>query len=382
MAPMASDLPRIHARIGSPDEVLLRRRAVYHLAAAMATGSPLSTDLALDVVDNPMLRGHVAEVLAGTADFDDRRVRSLRAVVSNAGSWDELGLPVRIASTLNAADELSVALRRIDAELGRNGAGGLDDVLVHEGAPGFSPMLEMVRTGIRLAANTARDLVVDLLPHVALLAVISHDHAGRLGSASVREFPGLVVLPEPASALEVAEALVHEGAHQKFFDLAIVGSVFGGRHHYAPLFEPSWAGPGAGPWPFEQVVAAFHAYCCLAAFWKDSDTSVRATVHDGSLLPLAADRAEEIGQWILANSEYLGRDGADLVGRLTGRDVLAAEGQGISPDMLLADTAASAERVAARRCGAWMLVMRWTAPVELTWMPSTSAAPIAERSSS
>ena len=45
------------------------------------------------------------------------------------------------------------------------------------------------------------------------------DPSGRLGSASAREFPGLVLFPEPQTALEVAEALIHEGAHQKFFDL-------------------------------------------------------------------------------------------------------------------------------------------------------------------
>ncbi len=33
-----------------------------------------------------------------------------------------------------------------------------------------------------------------------------------MGSATVREYPGLVVVPQPTPPLEVAEALVHEGA--------------------------------------------------------------------------------------------------------------------------------------------------------------------------
>ncbi len=47
------------------------------------------------------------------------------------------------------------------------------------------------RTSIRSSSTTS-------LPHVALVAVLRRDSAGRLGSASTREYPGLVLMPDAA----------------------------------------------------------------------------------------------------------------------------------------------------------------------------------------
>ena len=97
--------------------------------------------------------------------------------------------------------------------------------LILNGSRQFAAVVHTLTSGIELAVSVAPELALDLLPHVALFAVVDSECSGQLGSASLREFPGLILLPEPRSSVEVAEALIHEGAHQKFFDLAMTRSV-------------------------------------------------------------------------------------------------------------------------------------------------------------
>ncbi len=92
----------------------------------------------------------------------------------------------------------------------------------------------------------------------------SAETSGGVVSASSRYVPGIVLIDEPALPIEVAEALVHEGAHEKFFDLAITREFLDARAEDAEVFETSWS---HARWPLEQTFAAWHAYTCLAQFF-------------------------------------------------------------------------------------------------------------------
>jgi HEXXH motif-containing protein len=177
----------------------------------------------------------------------------------------------------------------------------------------FADLVGVVSAGVALADELAPDLAADLLSHVALLAIVGS--AGGLGSASLKEFPGLVVLPEPATPSEVAEALFHEGAHEKFFDLDLTCGLFGPVGVAAPSFVPSWRG-GSAPWPLAQCFAAFHAYRCLAAVAPQM-----TGLHPGSLMPVADRRADELAYWLEQNAaRHLSSSGVVLAQAL-GADV-------------------------------------------------------------
>lgn len=367
------EIRSVHASFGSVHELSDRRRALYRLALETASrrsagdGSPTSAPVAdptPDVLDNPVVRGHLGAVLGGVAEYDPDRVRSIRewADVLEVDSGPEYR--VHLAARRGAVPALGPALIRIGV-----GPGAVEPgTLLLTGSEAFEPTRQRLADGVRLALDVAPELVGDLLPHVALLAVVPAAVAGRLGSASLREYPGLIVLPEPRSALEVAEALVHEGAHVKFFDLAMTCSLLatGG----ADRFRPPWASPDAAAWPFEQTVAAFHAYCCLAAFHEALVAQGDPDLHAHSLLPLAAERADVIGRFLLDRGGHLGPDGQEFVGRLAGRDFGTPAARTDATE-LIRRARRDESSVLSRDCGDWTLLMQWTEPVTMAWVPSS-----------
>jgi hypothetical protein len=131
-------------------------------------------------------------------------------------------------------------------------------------------------------------------------------------SASSRYVPGIVLIDEPSLPMEVAEALVHEGAHEKFFELAITKEFLDARAEDADYFENSWSG---ARWPLEQTFAAWHAYSCLAQFFLSVGSE---QLGPDSLLPNAKSRAAEIGEWLLAHESDLRGDARWLLHALMG----------------------------------------------------------------
>jgi hypothetical protein len=361
MISTAGDVRRVHASFGNVDDLLDRRHAVYRLAVELAGGA---TELPTDVLENPAVRAHLGEVLGGVSSYDPARMQPLSDLTTAAGRRVLGGHPMRVASAPAAGTALIGALHHLDAELVRRADDG-SAALVLEGSPSFAPAMRTVVCGVDLAVEIAPDLALDLLPHVALFGVLRADRAGRLGSASIREYPGLVLLPEPTQPIEVAEALVHEGAHQKFFDLAITRSILG--PHATVRFTPPWSPPDTPPWPFEQCLAAFHAYCCLAVL-ADAVRDREIAVHPYSLLPFAAERAEILGEWLGGHGELLGMGGRAFVGALTGQDfnIPAVADQ---DDDLLARWSASMSSVGIRECGDWALMMSRSRPADLAWVP-------------
>ncbi len=169
--------------------------------------------------------------------------------------------------------------------------------------------------GVRLLRRLVPATADDLLAHVSMLAVLKRETSGGVVSASSRYVPGIVLIDEPATPIEVAEALVHEGAHEKFFDLAITREFLDARAEDVEWFETSWS---QARWPLEQTFAAWHAYTCLARFFTSCGTEQLGA---DSLLPKARERAEEIGKWLFAHELDLRADARRLLHGLMGHPV-------------------------------------------------------------
>jgi hypothetical protein len=361
----AGDLRRAHERIGRADELVEQRRALYAIAIELGAGrgEPLSVDP--DILDNPVVRGHLGEVLGGRVELSRSELRPLAVLVAPGYTSDVAGHSVRLASAPTAHRALDGVVRRIGDELQRQGDENFRlELLTTKRREELDEAHRLLVDGVRLAVRLAPDLALDLLPHVTLFAVVDGHGSGRLGSASAREFPGIILVPQPRTALEVAEALVHEGAHTKFFDMATTRRILGPLSHTAPRFARSWAPAGAPDWPLEQSLAAWHAYRCLEAFAHCVDAAAEdIPLHDDSLLPEAAVRADEIGEWLRRCGPFLGADAHDLIGYLDGSRPYDA------PPIDEADLRGVEEAADAltRPVGSRTLVAKRGAPPELYW---------------
>lgn len=317
MAISAGELRRVHAQIGPADEVINQRRTLYSTVFDMVTGGRTDPDTDIDLLDSPAVRGNLGEVLGGHGPHRPEVCVPLDGLVEPQFTRTIRGFQIRLASTTAVAPALRGALICIGAALASHGNDPDLAFLIDPEHPATNSAFSRIVDGVRLAVRVAPEMALDILPHVSMFAVLTTGGSSRLGSASAREYPGVILIPQPESAIEVAEALIHEGAHQKFFDLATTRALFGPMpaEHW---FIPSWATGGAPGWPIEQAFAAWHAYTCLAAF----ATTVLAENHDlpaFSLLPYAEGRAAEIGDWLLANGAALGRDGHSLLFHALGR---------------------------------------------------------------
>ncbi|SHK70183.1 HEXXH motif-containing protein [Pseudonocardia thermophila] len=352
MSPTAAGLRAAHARFGSPEDVLRDRRVLYRALAAHLGSAVPDADAA--ALDDPLLRGRLGEAFAsGRGGLAAAPAGGLGALVDPRCTADVAGWPVRVASTPAAPQLLRPALARVHGVLRAQGDHCADPLVLCGTAA--QDAFATVLAGVRLAVERVPELATDLLPHVALFVVLDRDRAGRLGSASDRDHPGMVVLPAPASAVEAAEAFVHEGAHQKFFDLALTHEVLGDGHWTAPAFRAPWAAPDAPEWPLEQLFAAWHAYTCLTVLAAALTAEETAP---GSLLPHAAERAAVLAGALADRSRHLGRDGAALLAEFTG---CATAPCGPVPEPV------GGPVLAVHRSGDRALVLRAGSPPELVW---------------
>ncbi|MEU0880310.1 HEXXH motif-containing putative peptide modification protein [Lentzea sp. NPDC005914] len=273
----------LHAALSPASELVDDRRALYRLALELfAPGFELSDNLA----DHPIVRYEIGRALAGHDGLDPVRLKEVAAM-----SVRDAGVPV--AADPAAAEMLEAPLRIVAP------AGVRPQPLTEADGERFETVLLIVAEGVRLFRALAPAMADDLLAHVSMLAVMKKETSGGVVSASSRYVPGIVLIDEPSLPMEVAEALVHEGAHEKFFDLAITKEFLDARAEDADYFENSWSG---ARWPLEQTFAAWHAYSCLAQFFLSIGTE---QLGPDSLLPNAKQRAAEIGEWLLAHERDL-----------------------------------------------------------------------------
>lgn len=311
--PDATDL---HAAFAPVHALLAERRALYRLAAELC--APDGPPPAEAELDNPLFRFRIGEALAGRESFDieaDDRIADLLTPVG--GNFARLGL----VSGATANERLARMLSLIHAQSGAQG--NPPRLLTEADGVDFREAADLVEAGIATAYAVSPRLAEDVLPHSSVLAVLDPATSQGMVSASSRLFPGLILIDRPSRPYDVAEALIHEGAHQKFFDLAITRDFLGADISNDDVFHPSWS---AAVWPVEQVLAAFHAYACMAQFAED--VQGRGETHllgAGSLLMSARERELEIGRWLLSAEASVGFDGRWLVRSFLGEENLARE---------------------------------------------------------
>ncbi len=367
------DIPAVHDAI-APVAVLQReRRALYQFAVDLMCPNTPGT-LGLDVIDNPIARHHIGEALAGRARLAPSELVGISAV---ADVGQTTSAELRVVSRPDAATLLAAALSSVGTELIRQrAASGPPELLTTTDGEQFASALSVLGEGVALARSLSSELIDNLLPHVALVAIVDPQHAGRLASASPRSFPGLILLesPGPQSSIDVAEALVHEGAHQKFFDLAITRDLLDVDSDRCPPFHPPWA-PEDRQWPLEQTLAAGHAYACLARFAHDADVPARRRpVTEHSLLPAASERCDIIGQWLLDNGDYLGPSAHTLLEGMLGRQPRTPIASADRPTTTRVDYTPSSG-LTFRRCGSTdrVLAGRATSTPQLFWISEDAA---------
>jgi hypothetical protein len=311
--PGALDVTAVHEHFAPADVLRAERRALYRMAAGLLVPDVDHAVLTDDELDGPLLLHHIGEALAGRAallpsDLVAAR-RPVAVVPLRSGA-----VQLNVVSDPRAAESLAPALRLIGSQVTPR-APELE-LLTESDGESFCDALRLTRDGLELANKISPRLTDDLVVHASLLAVLDPESSGRLVSASSRFFPGLVLIDRPASALDVAEALIHECAHQKFFDLATTRSIFGAGQEPSDGFRPSWS---TSVWQTEQALAACHAYACLAQFGVDAGPGLIDLAGDSSLLPVARMRSLEIGRWLLGRQSELEPDGRWMLGSLLGR---------------------------------------------------------------
>lgn len=344
---------------------------MYQLAVELLEpGGPQELDL--DVIDSPLARHHIGDALAGRTSLVRSALVGISAVAATSGGAGDL----RVVSRPEANTLLAGALDTVGAELRRQQAeSGPPGLLTTADGERFNSALAVLRAGVALARSLSPDLIEDLLAHVALVGVIDPQCAGRLASASPRTFPGLVLLKGPQSIIEVAEALVHEGAHQKLFDLAITHDLLNVNSDRCPPFHPPWA-PKERRWPLEQTLAAWHAYVCLAWFAHDAGVTPEACLlGPDSLLPVAAERSRILGQWLLDKGDHLGADALMLLDGLIGRRPRTAHLPASCSSAVAADYVIDTP-LKFRRCGSpdRVLVGYPSRPPQFYWVSDDAAA--------
>jgi hypothetical protein len=371
--PVRSDIPALHADIAPSGALQRERRALYQFATELLPGGrPQILDP--DVIDSPLARNHIGDVLAGRASLTYSALVGTGAVADAASRVHNLW----VASRPEANTLLAAALDTVGSELSRQEAGFESPRLLTEtDGERFISALRVLSDGVALARSVNPELIDDLLVHVALVGVLDPQCAGRLASASLRTFPGLVLLKSSQSSIEVAEALVHEGAHQKLFDLAITHDLLNADSHQCPPFHPPW-GPKESLWPLEQTLAACHAYACMARF--DLDAGVMAgirVVGHNSLLPVASERSELLGQWLLDKGDHLGDDAHILLNGLLGRWPRTSRITEVLPRQVTADYVIN-RQLEFRRCGSSnrVLVGCPSQPPQLCWVSDEAATVI------
>jgi len=314
--PAPADIPAVHAAIAPVSTLLRDRRSLYQLAIELLRLSA-AVNLEDDAAENPLARHRIGEALAGRASLECADVVPISDLVGDSGRLDAGVCELAVAWRRESNRLLAGALDGVGTELGRQrAASGPLRLITEAGGERAAAALEVLRDGVALARSTSRELIDDLLPHIALVGIIDPPSAGRMASASSRSFPGLVLLESPRSSIEAAEALVHEGAHQKLFELAITRDLLTVHSDESPPFHPLWA-PDCHGWPLEQTLAAGHAYACLARFSHDSAASAGGpAVGPDSLLPVANERFEIIAGWLLDRGDHLGADAHVLLAGL------------------------------------------------------------------
>jgi hypothetical protein len=193
--------------------------------------------------------------------------------------------------------------------------------------------------GSRLLAKIVPQLSESIFAHVSLIGVIdvadrskwsAPDRPGLFESGSKNTVPASLFLSPNAlrSSWNAAEALFHEGCHQKLFDLVATHSIHrpGYRAEDSVRVVAVWnrSVPGnSNEWTVDRALVAFHVYVHLGFFFlviagrhaeEAADSSTPGRMEPFSAARRAFDRARYLGGQLRGPaSTELGNDGNLLV---------------------------------------------------------------------
>lgn len=120
------------------------------------------------------------------------------------------------------------------------------------------------------AERLVRELVQGIVP---LRASSTGSHL----SSSFRDLPGVVSL-DLSNEIDVAEALVHEADHQRFYIQTMVEPVWGHDQEDLVIYRSPWR---PDPRPLDGLLAGASAFATVASFWAQ----VVAALHTRLLAP-------------------------------------------------------------------------------------------------
>ncbi|GHE99462.1 hypothetical protein GCM10017786_35760 [Amycolatopsis deserti] len=349
----------MHAALAPAHAVIEERRALYRMGLELL--SPGHEPVPVAQLDNPLFRFRIGEALAGRLPFTDAD-DDLGPITTELSAGP---VSIRVATGAGANDVMADAMRVIQTQ-------SLPGRRPPRLLTGDDEALATVEAGLRKVREVSPALADDLLAHVGLLVILDPATSGGLISASSRLFPGLILIDRPSSAYDVAEAIIHEGAHVKLFDFAITRSFLGADVAEGRVFRPSWS---SAVWPVEQVVAAFHAYTCLAQFAEDVERRGETPeLGPNSLLSRARERATEIGRWLLGEEDALEFDAKWLLRTLmcdgTGPEPLSSVTRPVPPGHYALDPLL---RLARMESTGRVLAGRPGNPPELHWLDGEAA---------
>jgi len=350
-----------HPWFGDSSAILERRLALYELALEVLAGQlpsareAITRILALPrerrtrALDDPIARVHVHEALkrlqGGALGSPDHLEVMLNTLDPTA--WDddrtilerEMIEPVTLGdgelwvwTFRKGMDESAIVTnfkRRFSYEFLEHHARTRSS---REGEllPPTADSLQLLRAGYDLVRELAPTLAPSVLAHVRLVAwmrVQTPDAAVQSGS--IRAIPSSIFFSPRhlRTPWAVAEALMHEAAHNKLFDLYLVRLVLkpGYDCRHARKIPVPWKRPTMmqrNEWPVDQALSAFHVYMHLAVLGRAVDGRAPelvgrfgATDESGAMKSsVAVERAEYLGEALLEHGkEDLGPDGLAMV---------------------------------------------------------------------
>lgn len=322
------DLVRAHRSLGSPDELVAQRRALYRLAAELLSLEGLlvhdTSSLPEDSFDDPIIRLSIGLNMA-------------RAHQHTSGAQPIFDLPeplahddvllaepsrlpkIRLIATPRGAAHVSPTLRILERHMSLQGQPAQGLHLIEDWrSPRSQEILATVLEGLQLLDDLVEPLAFDLLSNSFLVAVIPQTQRAPM-SASLREAPGIIFIREPRVSLDAAEALLHEAAHQRFFDYVLLREMIIGDT--SSRWQPPWRPPGT-EWNLERMMAAAHTYACLTHLKNRlGRTRPDSKPSGGSLLDEARDRVGILLDAILSRVNETGSDAAQFFALLSGSDI-------------------------------------------------------------
>jgi len=130
---------------------------------------------------------------------------------------------------------------------------------------------DAVSAATTLLREVLPELTPGLLRHVRYLAKITGPEAAE--SVSTREISGTVFVSARCfeAPERLAEALLHEAVHQRFYDLMLTRSIFVPTYDTAsaPTVAPEWhVDSPVKDWPADRALAAAHVYVHLTVWFQ------------------------------------------------------------------------------------------------------------------